>query len=152
MGWRQRCGKGRKLEVRTRNRTHWSLYKHCTDFNHNSWSDCTEWKYTKWDVKKEQPDSGMGNEDCVQFVSVKGQRDGWHDVDCRFKKKYVCSRKLCGTGKGQEPASTRFLTRTLRVPSIFVRARNSATKILSSLVSYFLSPMIAGFCQNIRQI
>ena len=94
----------------------------------------------------------MGNEDCVQFVSVKGHRDGWHDVDCRFKKKYVCTRKLCGTGKGQEPASTRFLTRTLRVPLIFVRARNSATKILSSLVSYFLSPMIAGFCQNIRQI
>ena len=137
MGWRQRCGKGRKLEVRTRNRTHWSLYKHCTDFNHNSWSDCTEWKYTKWDVKKQwwgqQPDS-HGNEDCVQFAYER--RDGWHDVACRFKKKYVCSRKLCGTGKGQEPASTRLLTRTLGVLSISVYARNSATKIPSSSVSY----------------
>ena len=133
---------------------HWSLNQHSTDFYHNRWSDCTEWKFTKWDVEDlglyldQQPD-GHGKEDCLQFrwgaPHLPERRDGWHDVACRFKKKYVCSRKLCGTGKGQEPASTRLLTRTLGVLSISVYARNSATKIFFSFIFISLRWLLVVF-------
>ena len=35
-----------------------------------------------------------------------GGWDRWYDVACRFKRKYVCSRTLCGTGVSTDPPLT----------------------------------------------
>ena len=31
----------------------------------------------------------------IDFINSFLPRDGWHDVGCWFKERYVCSRKLC---------------------------------------------------------
>ena len=136
MGWWQRWCKGRKLEVRPHNI--------CTDFYHNtSWSDCTEWKFTNWDVKDrwwgQQPDDRHGHEDCLQMGGLDdygwhdewndGLHDGWHDVVCLEKKKYVCSRTLCGTGVSAGSPLTR--RRTTRATTRATTERPTTKRQLS---------------------
>ena len=37
----------------------------------------------------------------IDFINIFSPRDGWHDVGCWLKERYVCSRKLCN-GKAEE--------------------------------------------------
>lgn len=66
------------------------------------WSDCTPWEFTKWEGKNggfiglggwpAQPDNHV-NDHCLLFAYKK--RNGWHDANCKEKRKYLCSKILC---------------------------------------------------------
>ena len=60
-----------------------------------------------------------------------GLHDGWHDVVCLEKKKYVCSRTLCGTGVSPGP---RLKTTTRATTERPTTKRHLSDQELSDLV------------------
>ena len=66
-----------------------------------SWSDCSDWGFTKWRGPRldpltfQQPDNmgGLGTEDCL--ILRYEDDDQWHDLRCGEQHQFVCSIKLC---------------------------------------------------------
>ena len=67
-----------------------------------SWSDCSDWGFTKWRGPRrdpltfQQPDDGdwwYRTEDCL--ILRHEDDDQWHDLRCGEQHQFVCSIKLC---------------------------------------------------------
>ena len=76
-----------------------------TDKQHEgvwSWSDCSDWGFTKWRGPRRDPltfqlpDDGdwwYRTEDCL--ILRHEDDDQWHDLRCGDRRQFVCSIKLC---------------------------------------------------------
>ena len=76
-----------------------------TDEQHEggwSWSDCSDWKFTKWRgftphidltiFSLQQPNGGRG-ENCL--ILRYNNHNEWHDFNCNEHRHFVCSIRLC---------------------------------------------------------
>ena len=63
-----------------------------------SWSDCSDWKFTKWRrdnfiiFSVQQPNGGRG-ENCL--ILRYNNHNEWHDFNCKEDRQFVCSIRLC---------------------------------------------------------
>ena len=78
------------------------------DSNGGANEDCLQFYWSKrdrWSITYSLliiNNGGWWNELCILFLftslAVFFFRDGWHDVDCSYKQRYICSKRLCNGG------------------------------------------------------